>query len=72
MGKMSVTVWNTSVEINVAMKSKTHWIASGDHLGKSFAFRGRSESGAVEAWTGAARDYASQTLVGRLTVNRVL
>ena len=68
---MNVTVWNTPVEINVVQKSKTYWVASGEHLGKSFAFRGRSEAGAVEAWTLAARDPASQTLVAQLTVNRI-
>jgi hypothetical protein len=69
--KINVTVWSTPVEITVAQKSKTYWIAFGEHLDKTFAFRGRSEAGAVEAWTEAAREHASQTLVARLTVNRV-
>lgn len=50
----SVNIWGEAFIVSVDQKSKTVWIAVGDHLGKRIQRTGRTASDAVRAWKAAA------------------
>ena len=55
MAKHVVTSWDEKIEITVAQKSKSVWIAVGNHIGRIVEVKGRSESTAIALWRDAAR-----------------
>jgi hypothetical protein len=50
MGTTIVKVWGRDVEITVYQKSKSVWIAVGDHNGESIEVKGASEGAAAKLW----------------------
>jgi hypothetical protein len=50
----AVTVGNTRLTVTVYRKSKSVWVAVGDHLGDPLRVQGKSEGAAIERWREAA------------------
>lgn len=54
--KRFVKVWENDEpsEITLVQKSRSVWIASGEHMGKSITVQGRTANNAAAIWSDAA------------------
>lgn len=52
-------VWDKPVEIDVYQKSKTVWIAVGEHMAKHHEVKRSSRTAAAKAWAEAARYHSN-------------
>jgi hypothetical protein len=55
MAQFTVEVWKKTYTISVYQKSKSVWVAVGDHMGERLEAQGRSESTAKNRWCEATR-----------------
>jgi hypothetical protein len=53
--KLTVFVWGKAVDITVHQKSKSVWIARGDHLGESIEVKSQSATSAAKLWAETAK-----------------
>lgn len=55
----TVLVWGKPVEITVFQKSKSVWIARGDHMGESYEVKSSSPGAAAKLWADTARYHSN-------------
>jgi hypothetical protein len=55
MMELRVQVWGETITITVHQRSKSVWVASGEHLGETITVQNRSWSSAAALWASTAK-----------------